>query len=84
MTAPHPFPPRLVAVAALATLFFILLAMWLPGAVSEIDIGSRGDWSAEPEPAGGATTLGASHSVFEERVTSPLWLLSQPGTPGPR
>ena len=83
MIAPHPFPPRLVAVAALATLFFMLLALWLPGAVSEIDVGSRGDWSAAPEPSGRAMTLGASHNVFEERTPS-VWLFSEPGTAGPR
>jgi hypothetical protein len=74
MTAPHPFPP-LAAIAALAALFFAILAMWLPAGLSGVDLGSGGQSSAtSSEPvAAQAASFGETHNVFKRPITAPLW-----------
>jgi hypothetical protein len=77
MTAPHPVPP-LVALAALAALFFTLLALTLPATVSDLDIGSGGQSSAAPARthADGAAAGGGVENVFMHPVSAPLRLFA--------
>jgi hypothetical protein len=77
MTAPHPVPP-LVALAALAALFFALLAMSLPAAVSDIDLGSGGQSSAAPAQSAGDRTAAVARAdnVFRQPVSAPLQLFA--------
>jgi hypothetical protein len=78
MTAPHPVPP-LVAIAALAALFFALLAMWVPANVSVPDFGSGGQPSFAPAQTTGdhAASVRTAENVFRQPITAPLQMFSR-------
>lgn len=78
MTAPHPVPP-LVTLTALTALFFMLLAVFLPEMISNVDISSSGGSAPVAVEASQAQAQpgGEAGNVFTQPLTPPLSALER-------